>query len=251
MHPDTRAWTEAPDRYETWPATSWYREFGRAAQDVLAARPPGAHPLALGFSAFREHFGTQPTTLICPGDQWTTATLERALDLGLDLVASYYMALRDGDRFWWTTHVCAPYLNEPEASWFDAGLPVVGYFHDYELALEGVAWMSRWLDAWQTAGAARLIDFRELAAAMGRRLELRCRNGAWHLCVHRCGAPAQVRPLPVMIRVPGGQLPARISALSDGGAVSLEVQPAGGDVGRVILPTTDHATRGDSSWTAF
>src|SRR2546427_606334 len=45
---------------------------------------------------------------------------------------------------------------------------VVGYFHGRELALEGVEWMSRWLDRWQEAGAKRPIDFCELAAAIGR-----------------------------------------------------------------------------------
>jgi UDP-4-amino-4-deoxy-L-arabinose-oxoglutarate aminotransferase len=33
--------------------------------------------------------------------------------------------------------------------------------------MEGVGWLSKWLDRWQEAGAKRLIDFRELAAAVG------------------------------------------------------------------------------------
>ena len=66
------------------------------------------------------------------------------------------------DRFCWSQHICAPYLDEPEAAWFGAGRPVVGYFHDRELAPEGVEWMRRWLDWWQNAGAQRLMDFREL-----------------------------------------------------------------------------------------
>ena len=155
MHPDTEAWAKAPDRYATAPATSWYRELGQAAQATIAARPPEHHPLALGIAAFQQFFAVHPTTLICPGDQWTLDVPERALDLGLQMVGSYYLAIRDGDRFCWTQHVCAPYLDKPDAAWFDAGLPVVGYFHDYELALEGVPWMSRWLDQWQVAGAKK------------------------------------------------------------------------------------------------
>jgi hypothetical protein len=152
IHPDTEAWARAPDRYEGGPALSWYRELGTAAHATLAARPLEQHPLALGVAALQHYFHVCPTTLVCPGDQWTPEVPERALDLGLQLVGSYYLAMRQGDRFCWTQHVCAPYLNEPNPAWFDAGLPVVGYFHDRELALEGVDWISRWLDHWQAAG---------------------------------------------------------------------------------------------------
>src|SRR5262249_19774066 len=167
LSPDAAAWAAAPDRYDE---ESWYRELGGRAADALAARGADQHPLALGLKAFERHFSTRPTTLICPGDRWTTGDLEHALRLGLNLVASYYLAIRDRDRFCWATHVCALYLDEPRASWFAGGLPVVGYFHDREPALEGVAWIRRLLDAWQGAGARRLIDFRELAGAVGRRL---------------------------------------------------------------------------------
>src|SRR5205823_3751794 len=140
------AWAQAPDRYEEG---SWYRELGRPAAATLAAVPAAEHPLALASAALQHHFGVRPTTLICPGDQWTDAALERALDLGLDLVSSYYLALRDRDRFCWCTHVCAPYLDGPDGTWFAAGLPVVGYFHDREPALEGISWIGNWLNRWQ------------------------------------------------------------------------------------------------------
>ena len=82
-------------------------------------------------------------TLICPGDQWTGAVIEFALGLGLQLVCDYHLAFRHGERFCWTSHVRAPYLDRPEAALFDAGLPVVGYFHDREPALPVVTVLSR------------------------------------------------------------------------------------------------------------
>jgi hypothetical protein len=221
IHPDTEAWVRAPDRYEGGPAMSWYRELGAAAQAILAARPPQQHPLALGVAALQHYFQVCPTTLVCPGDQWTPEVPERALDLGLQLVGSYYLAMRQGDRFCWTQHVCAPYLNEPNPAWFDAGLPVVGYFHDREPALEGVDWISRWLDRWQAAGATRLMDFRELAAAVCCRLQLAERDNTLCLTMTREGAPALVRPLTVSL---------------DGRDLSLPVQPLSAGLGRVILP---------------
>src|SRR5439155_4697413 len=64
IHPDVAAWAGAPDRYE---ATSWFRELGRAAEAALAGRREDERPLARALATFREHFGAQPTTLICPG----------------------------------------------------------------------------------------------------------------------------------------------------------------------------------------
>ena len=237
MHPDRQAWLVSDDRYETWPATPWYRELGEPAKAALAALPAEQHPLVLGMAAFGDHFGIRPTTLIPPGDQWTNEVLEVALDLGLLLVDSYYLAIRDNDRFCWCTHVCAPYLDRPDAAWFDSGLPVVGYFHDYEPAVYGVQWMSHWLDRWQEVGARRFIDFRELAAAVGRRVDVDEGGGSLSLTTNSEYAPALVRPLSVNIRVPGAKVPARVSATIDTSTRLLNVQSCPDGLGRVLLPT--------------
>jgi hypothetical protein len=233
MHPDIASWVRAADRYES---VGWYRELGSRAERAIAARPAQDHPLALGVAALRRHFGVCPTTLISPGDEWTDAALERALELGLRLVSSYYQAIRIGDRFCWCTHFCAPYLNEPDGAWFDAGLPVVGYFHDRELALDGVAWFRGWLDRWQQDGARRLLDFRELSAAVGRCLCLRQSPAGLRLSLTNEGSPSLVRPLTVMMHNPGGSLPPRIPASLGDRELTLEVRPAGNSVGWVTLP---------------
>src|SRR5262249_275756 len=152
MYPDSAVWAQAPDRYDT---TAWYRELGAGASAAIALRAPECHPLELGMRALREHFGVVPTTLIPPGAEWTDVVLERALELGLQFVDSYYLALRDANRFCWSTHVCSPYLDEAESSWFTGELPVVGYFHDREPAIGGAAWIGRCLDQWREAGATR------------------------------------------------------------------------------------------------
>jgi len=236
MHPDTVSWANAPDRYGMWPATSWYRELGKVAEKAISSRTPDQHPLELGTSALRKHFGILPTTLICPGDDWTNKVLERALGLGLRLVSSYYLALRDGDRFCWSMHVCAPYLDVPDAAWFDAELPVVGYFHDYEPALDGVGWIRKWLDRWHEAGARKFMDFRELAAAIGRHLYLEERDDGLHLTVTSDGAPGLVRPVAVNIHLPAKSLPSRLSVTFDDRNLSLKVDPLENGVGRVVLP---------------
>ncbi len=235
MHPDLERWARADDRFETWPATAWYRELGPAAAASLNHLPLADHPLARAVSLFRQYFETFPTTLICPGDQWTDAALERALDLGLVLVSSFYLGIRDGDRFCWATHVCAPYLNVPDSTWFSSGLPVVGYFHDYELAQEGVKWMARWLDRWRDAGARRLIDFRELAAALAVRIGAADEGGQLTLTVRRTDHVAPVRPIPVRLWR-AETLPSRVVVRSGGRSDDVAVERLSDGSGRVLVP---------------
>src|SRR5262249_39421527 len=113
MHPDPLVWAQAPDRFE---AESWYRELGRAGETIIAALAPDQRPLRLAIEVIRRHFGVMPTTVIFPGDDFTSAAVERAHDLGLQLVASHYLALRDRDHFCWSQHVRAPYLDEADAA---------------------------------------------------------------------------------------------------------------------------------------
>jgi hypothetical protein len=247
MHPDLQSWLRAPDRFESWPDTAWYREFGKAAVSTLEQLPAADQPLVRARASFRDYFGIVPTTLICPGDQWTDATLERALDLGIQLVGSYYLAIRHQDRFCWTQHVCAPYLNRPEAAWLSSGLPIVGYFHDYEPAREGVSWITTWLDRWREAGARRFIDFRELASAIGLRLTIEQDAAQLKLIVHRADAPAAVRSIPVKVRTEGP--PAKRLEVVINGQIEVVAIEAGSDgVGLVWLPvsfvgTCDDLTR--------
>jgi hypothetical protein len=246
IHPDTNAWSRAPDRYES---VGWYRELGKAASAAIASRPRPRHPLALGVAALRRFFNTTPTTLICPGEDWTNSVLERALELDLQLVGSYYLALRDGSRFCWSQHVCAPYLDRPDSLWFDSGLPVVGYFHDFDLARGGMEWFSRWLDGWQSAGATRLIDFRELSAALSCRLHVHEQSSGLELHVSDgSDTPIrQVRPLRIAVRSRRDRMPSRLTAFFEGQEVGLPLERCADGVAIVELSQTGHAQSGTSS----
>jgi hypothetical protein len=237
MHPDSLTWAQAPDRYK---ATAWFRELGKTALPVLAQRSPEEHPLALAMDAFHRFFNVRPTTLISPGDQWTNEALERALELGIQLIDSYYFAIRDQSRFCWCTHVCSPYLNEPEARWFDGDLPVVGYFHDLEPAQEGVGWIGKWLDCWQEKGAQRLIDFREMAASVGRVLTLEETHGQLRLgLINECDAPNLIRPLRLKLYCPDDGVPSRVSYSDRVNRWILEVSNTLDGFGRVEIPASN------------
>jgi hypothetical protein len=224
IHPDRASWLEAPDRFETWPTTSWYRELGSAAAPLLEKLTPEEHPLTKALHLFAEYFGILPTTLICPGDQWEDAVLARALELGLSLVSSYYLAIEHEGRFCWTQHVCAPYLDCPDDSWFRSELPVVGYFHDYEVALEGTRWLCRWLDAWLNAGAQRLIGFDELAACLACSVAIENRGDRLNLKIHRSNSAAGY-PIPVRIRFADNHVLARyVKLMQDQPTSAFEIQ---------------------------
>lgn len=232
MHPDRGAWASAPDRYES---TSWYREFGRRAEALIAAMAPGERPIARGLATLERFFGTRPTTLICPGDEWTDAALARALDVGLELVSSYYLALRHEGRFCWAQHVCAPYLDEPESRWFDSGLPVVGYFHDRDVALCGPDWVDACLGRWQEAGARRFIDLRELAAAVSRQVRLAVADRRLRLEVAGGRGVPLVRGLRVGIALPDDVGPTAIEAEVGGIVEGVPIESLRDDWGRATV----------------
>ena len=188
MQPNRDAWLAAPDRYSS---NRWYRELGVVV--------PHEKPLERGLEAFDRWFHTRPAVLICPGDEWVNETLEHALDLGFELVSSYYLGIEDSGRLLWATHVCAPYLNQAEPSWFASGLPVVGYFHDRELALDGVSWMTENLDRWSAAGARRFLDLRELAGL----LSLRIRAEDHSISIEQTRPDAFFRGCPLRVYAPG------------------------------------------------
>ena len=235
VRPDLEHWARASDRYEN---VSWYREF--AGWDEPGAAPGGAaaHPLSLGLELLRRHFGEAPTTFVCPGQGWSDSTLVQALELGLPLVSADGLALRDGGSFCWCAGVPAVYVDKPDGRLLESGLPTIAYFHDHDLALSGVDWMFTQIDRWRRAGARRLIDFRELAAVLALRLDLRPRpTGGWRLVAEDVAGegPALPRPFPVQIRVPGAA-PGHVELEYDGRSTTLAAHRLADGGDRVVLP---------------
>jgi hypothetical protein len=188
MHPERERWARDERRSEV---LEWYRE--------LHAMHPGNDPLRPAIESFRVHWGARPTTLIPPGDAWNGETMRRAIDHGLELVCSYYLAIRNGKQWWWSQHVCSPYLDRAAEWSFASGLPVVGYFHEYDLAVYGTRWLAERLDEWEDAGAARFIDFRQLATALACRPAVEVEDGEPLVGL---GRPRGARsPWPVRVKV--------------------------------------------------
>ena len=184
-------------------------------------------------AALQRAFGVRPTTFVPPGDGFGAPEVEAALRLGFSFVESYSLALRDGDGFLWCRHVYAPYLDLASAEWLAAGLPVVGTFHDGDLSSNGIEWVRRHLDAWTDAGVERLIDFRELAAALALDVDLREREGRPVLTVAtREDGPQPLRPIPIRLQGVSG---ATVEVRLDGRELTLPVERRDGEA-RVELP---------------
>lgn len=203
VHPDRVRWARDELRYEL---ADWYRE--------LHVTQPGVDSLSIGLKSFEQQWGSRPTTVIPPGDAWSTEAMQRALDLGFELFASYYLAIRDDRRWWWSQHVCSPYLDLADSSWFAAGLPVVGYFHERDLALYGVQWFADRLIEWEAAGARAFIDYRRLSAMLACRPAVERADGQQILRLRRPdGAPRCA--VPVGVNLPAGGEPIRLTATSE------------------------------------
>jgi hypothetical protein len=217
LHPDRLAWAGADDRYEN---VHWFRELGQAAAEAINRLPADGHPLARGVEALQTTFGVRPTTLICPGDEWTNGVLETALDLGFALISSYHLAVRCEERFCWAQQIQAPYLNEPAPRWFESIFPVVGYFHDFEPATQGVSWFRDHFERWLAAGARRVMDFRELSAHLAHSIALEIDNQP-RLCITSEIPIAAPRPMRVFMHFGGLAAPLSLEAILEGRTVRL------------------------------
>ncbi len=199
MHPDRESWEKATDKYEN---KMWFREFGRSSIGFINSRPEEDHPLQSGIEAFQKNFQVLPTTLICPGEEFTNNVLEKAMQAGLMLVSSYYLGMRIGHQLCWNQHVCSPYLDLAESYWFVQELPVIGYFHDFDLCIHGTNWFVQQLDTWQQAGAKFFIDFKEFSNILGHTISVSENAGQYQLNLFSENKLPFIKPVRIGIHNP-------------------------------------------------
>jgi hypothetical protein len=157
MHPDTAAWAAAPDSNTE---TGWFRELWPPLDPVEPPAERQAEPIA------RWQAACGPcTTLVAPGEAWGTQTIAAARARGLELFSSWSVCRLRANVPTWTHGVGSPYLDEVDGSWFENGLPVVGYWHERDMALGGPRWAPDLIAAWREAGARRAWAFADLARA--------------------------------------------------------------------------------------
>ena len=220
VFPDRMKWLVAPDRFDN---RDWFREFGAAAASYLDGHPEVPHPVDEALALFREYFDHIPSSLICPGEVFTRRVLEKALERGLMQVSSYYLAFRHHERLCWTQHVCAPYLDQADVAWFTAGLPVVGCFHDFDIARHGVDWLANCLDGWVAAGCRRIGGLDDLNALLQLRMELLDTPQGWQVRLQGDPAWRLPRSFELLLHFPGRGTPESVDAFIDGKTAAAEL----------------------------
>lgn len=168
-HPDVTTWLQAVDRYDS---ARWYRDFNDVARKYLTRVPQHKHPLVLAKRLHQQLFQHASTTLVCPGNECDDQLAALALSLEFRLISNYYLAVRDGHRFLWCNHVCAPYADEACEYWLEHGLPVVAYFHDRDIALHGGQWLASALLLWRQSGARHFVSLSDLSALLDMRISI-------------------------------------------------------------------------------
>lgn len=191
LFPDTSSWLAANDRGTR---VAWYREFGASAMAYAAGLPASQHPMTKGLLLFQELFHRMPSTIIFPGEEYTASAVRMAWEKGIRQIGSYYLAMPVHQQLCWNHFIVSPYLDKADASYFDHALPVVGYFHDFDLTRHGVGWLSHWLDQWIQQGAAHFIDYAGLASVLGSTLHIQEEDNAFRV-VRSNGIDRQNRTL--------------------------------------------------------
>jgi hypothetical protein len=165
IFPDSEQWLNAPDCHN---AEKWFREYSSQGMEVIErnVKAGETHPIEKATNEIYKYFKKNSATLINPGEKFTVKTQLKALELNFKLISSYYTALRIDNRFCWAHHVCAPYIDKANSRWFDAELPVIGYFHDFDICQFGTDWFDEQLMEWRKAGAVRFYDFSTFIAEL-------------------------------------------------------------------------------------
>jgi hypothetical protein len=157
LHPDTRAWAVAPDRSS---APEWYRELWPPRE----LQEPAVGLQASIIARWQEACGPG-TTLVAPGEAWGLGSIAAARRQGLRLFNSWSVCRLDLPTPVWAAGIGSPYLDEPHPSWLEAGLPVIGYWHDRDMAVHGPRWVPEQLDKWLDCGVRHTWAFADLARA--------------------------------------------------------------------------------------
>jgi hypothetical protein len=248
MDPRLQAWLHAADAH-THP--KWFREFSPDAMRFLQEIPKSMQPLRRSLDWIQLHFGHCPQVVIFPGEVFTTESVAAALNLDLQLVSSYYLALRHDRHFCWAQHVCAPYLDRADPSWFDAGLPVVACFHDWDISRGGIDWLRQCLEQWIRAGATALINLDDLVARLSLRLSLDLDKERPRLTVHGTLPRNPEIPVEVELHFPGEHSPTELDIVAEEFSRRVRILPEEAGAGRAILqlspPSTTHSPWHESS----
>jgi hypothetical protein len=234
VRPERERWAQAPTAHAK---VGWYRELGPEVTGLLASLPYDEHPVSLGHALLSEGLGSAPTALLCPGNACSDEVADHAFGLGLEVVAARSPALPNlGDLsgFVWLREVPDIPLVWPPDEALASGAPLIGSFHDRDVALGGVGWLEDRLREWRGAGARRFVDIAELTSMLGLALELVESDRGWRLRVERVQGPPLPRATPACLR--GTAIPAKLELTSGSGSEAVAAEQIADGLWQVEVP---------------
>lgn len=155
IYPDLEVWDQSADKDTN---IQWFREFGKLAYTSEVKRRGKNHIFRKIKDLFWEFWNQDPMVFIFPGEEFNMQAQKEVLANDWKMVSSYYQAIKFENRLCWSQFLCAPYLDQIEFSWAKESVPIIGYFHDFDIYKNGVNWFRNLMLEWENRGINRFID---------------------------------------------------------------------------------------------
>jgi len=170
VDPDITSWSKAQDRYSNF---NWYHEFRHVPLNKDVIEPEQQKIVQQSAEEIYSSFGVWPSSLTPSGHEQSENSEQIALDRGFKLFSSEYNTFKKGSQAIRNGKIQSVFLENtnPEYSFSAAGYPVVGIFHDYEVAKMGVVWLNEKIQEWQNVGVKKIIPLRELCGYLCSEIE--------------------------------------------------------------------------------
>jgi hypothetical protein len=159
---NTDSWYRARDRYDN---LKWYHEFRHVHDNRDAADDDQTKMLRDSAEAIEEVWGIRPVAVTPSGHEQSKNSERIARDTGYKLFSSDYNAVLKNNMILRNDKIKSIFFESTRAdrSMADSGYPIVGVFHDYEIANRGLSWLELCLSSWKKEGINRFMTLRELA----------------------------------------------------------------------------------------
>lgn len=235
IFPNLEEWLNASSKHDD---KKWFREFGDSAYKYIAGNSFHEHPLSKSKRALSKYWNDKPMVLIYPGEEFTLRAQKDALNFGWSMISSYYQAFKIDKRLCWTQYICSPYLDSYSSKWIKTELPFIGYFHDFDIARNGVSWFSNCIENWKKIGVKNFIDLRTLSTGLNFNLSIKRENGCMHLQLNNESISMSDYQYKVKVRLTGHSLPEELIIHNDDKANRVEINNIVNNTGEFVIPDT-------------
>lgn len=182
VDPDITSWSKAKDRYSNF---NWYHEFRHVPSNRDVKQSKLQEIVRQSAEEIYSSFGIWPSALTPSGHEQSELSEQIALDRGFKLFSSEYNTFKKGRQVVRNGKIQSVFFEntKPEFSFSAAGYPVIGIFHDYEIAQMGVVWLRKKIHEWQKVGVKKFNTLRELSGYLCSKIEAHVKDDSLSLTI--------------------------------------------------------------------